>query len=66
MLCWITTDNKYQKQLVDVVSQRTVIIRHKYFAYLEFTLKTGEVIKPYTAKWVKQEANKLSDKIVSA
>lgn len=66
MLAWITTDeNKRQQKLVNVLNQQLIIIRGKYFAYTQITLKCGKVIKPYTLTWVKQEAKSLPEKQVA-
>ena len=64
MLCWITTDFTYRKQLVNVVSQQTIVIRNKYMSYTELVLMSGDIVKPITLKWVKREAFKLPEKTI--
>lgn len=52
MLAWITRDNCYDKELVNVCKVEIVTIRHRYMAFTRIYLTTGEVIKPQTLKWV--------------
>lgn len=65
MLCWITRNFTYRKELVNAVSQQTIVVRGKYCSYVEIILSTGEIVKPMTITWVKQEATKLPEKTIT-
>ena len=65
MLCWITDLTHRRKRRVNVKTQQTVVVRYKYFSYVELVLSTGETVKPMTITWVKHEATTLPEKTIT-